>query len=267
MTHSANIDQIGDNPLFGTAYYLPTAHQNLVSEKVIKAYYHIYHNTAESDTYFLTAKADPTQVIEFRPSKVSGLYICWIDPIAPEEIEDPLSTAEPTPELVHVNERNEYTAEEHERAWGVLLLHKSLNHIGFKSLRILLKYCRLKGCSYTDTDVTNCINIYGTCKECTAGKHTNLKIHFPDELQGPLANTGEFLHVDIMYIKTSSLRIPVLVSVEDTTNFGHAIPMKSKQLEIVQATLLMVTNEYLSYGHVISIINTDPEAVLIALKT
>ncbi len=108
--------------------------------------------------------------------------------------------------------------------------------------------------------------MYGPCRACIAGKSTNKTSH-THLLDEPPADIGERLHADIIYLKTSTKRIPLLVCVEHQTNYGHIVPLPNKNQESVLSALNSVIADYIALGYFIREISTDPEAVLISLKT
>ncbi len=245
VTHGAG------HTLFGYGHYNPDSRFNLIGENVAKHFFNIFHDTTKDDAYVLTNKVTG-KTYNFHVSQ-NGLYETYVT-----QAESRLTVAGlVNPDCIDL------TADERDRAFKARQLHCCLHHPSDASLITLIKSGTLVGCPVTPVDVRHATMLFGQCRSCDAGKRTTAT-NIPYPLSTG-SNVGEMLHLDIIFVKTGKDRLPLLLSVEDSTNYGLCRPLKTKHNTEVLKAMHEILNHFTALEYRITKLSTDPESVFTSL--
>lgn len=102
--------------------------------------------------------------------------------------------------------------------------------------------------------------------KCRVGKTTNPSA---SPSQSPSASSpGELLHADIFFVTSDrGIKVPYLISLEDTVNYMMVVKVKSRQAEHLAEAFIRMVNAYKSYGWTVRVIRTDREVSFRAIES
>lgn len=276
VTGSKSNVRVVDDELFGSCLLMKDSPYNLVSwSKIRKDGFTRKHvENGNGSDYFIVSRPGKC-LLYFRLSEKEGVYGCNIKKIIYEDkplwIGDGNKSMDAKLEgrlilqLLHLgNEPHQVNAmaglkndgfsqQEEERIERVLKIHDALSHCGDNILRTMLIEGRFDGLKEQDLD--NARKKYGKCQECVRGKTKNIMMKKSKFENLRDVNVGEYLHVDIMYIEKNMY----LVSTDELTGYINAIPIKSREREVIMEALKRIISFYCSCGWKVKRICSDRE--------
>jgi hypothetical protein len=139
-------------------------------------------------------------------------------------------------------------------------LHRHCSHPSDATMVKMVREGHVLNCSLTAKDIARIREEIGKCIGCSRGKMTQ-QYKFPStRLQEE--DIGALIHVDIMFFGGNIF----VLSVDDASRYIMAKWIKSKKVEDVIEGLRKTRNIYLSYGHVVKVIQTDAEVIFEACE-
>jgi hypothetical protein len=229
---------------WGEAYFLPSCPLNLISLYQLSRMG--YAMSISSDGRSLVALSPGGERFEFT-SRPDGMLQCGF----------PIS---------RVCQLDHFTKEQRKRAVMVRQLHCDLNHPSNEQLCDLLDSTCLLDTPLTAKDVRVSEKINGACVECLVGKFPTPR-SLPSQ-SVPASAPGELLHTDIAYfLEGKTHRVPFLIVVDDFSDYVHCVRMENKSAQVLFKKVMMVVNEYKSWGHQVKVIRSDSEAVYRSIKS
>ena len=266
------IKQIGHHPIFGDCHYMPEAPANILSFSRCRDLFHILYNY-NRDFFALTPISDELKAI-------CPNLIFTTD--GDESLDDEgiyryskNLTANPDqllalPGLKAATDKDDidmklYTPEQFRVARELRKLHKALSHPNDEALATLLDNGGIMDTQLNRKSVSLSNEILGPCEECIEAKatdSTSVRNHNYESKSFPPDNIGEHLWMDILFVSgPDGKKIPILLALEELTNFVLAAKMKSKQAKDLQDSIYKVIGFMKSFQHTVKEVHTDAEAV------
>ena len=159
-----------------------------------------------------------------------------------------------------------FTQEEKKRATQAWNFHSTMAHMGRQALGDAFENGLFAGAKLTRKDLDNAYKLFGPCMACMEGK---FKLPSEPSSETPPAPTvGHTLNADFYVYKLTTLggyNYVLIVTDQKSGAIFHA-PLKNKTASCVEAGLQKVIASLNRYGHRVSKIVFDSEAVFIAMQ-
>ena len=118
------------------------------------------------------------------------------------------------------------TKAQYKRAELAKKLHKSMGHPSLQRLISTIDSGKLTNCPLTAIDVRRAVELFGECDACIAAKSSVPKA-LPSDSQ-PAERAGEFVHVDIIFIKgKGGKKGKVVIAVDGYSGFIYLVDLRS----------------------------------------
>lgn len=232
---------------FGFALYVPKCPFNLISFRQARDSFNAQYDQ-ESDTFNLKT-LDSGKEFTFKLN-ADGLYT--------HTLETPPERALLTTDIT-VNGK-QFSAQQMQRARAARVLHNKLGHPSDNHLIHGLINGVYMDCDVTPNDMRLAQDILGKCPGCTIGKATEEPS--PPSTSERASAPGQKLHMDIGFINSK----PFLVTVDDFSGCIALSRLPNKNRPSVENAILKIVAKYNSFGHKVSVIMCDREAVFTAAE-
>ena len=260
------VREMGHHPIFGDCHFMPEAPINILSFSRCRQTFHIYYNF-DRDFFTLVPLSDDLK-------KICPPLI-FIDDGSDEGIYRYSKNLTANPNLIVLPSRSAtdkydkdlklYTPEQFRIARELRKLHKALSHPNDEALSTLLDNGGIMDTQLNRKSVTLSNEILGPCEECLEGKATDatsVRTHNYESRSFPPDHIGHTLWMDIVFIKgPDGKKIPLLLALEELTNFELAATMKDKSAKSLKEAMNKVIGYIKSYQHTVREVHSDAEAV------
>ena len=232
---------------FGFALYVPKCPFNLISFRQARDSFNVQYDQA-CDTFHLRT-LDTGKEFTFSLNS-DGLYA--------HTLESEADTALLSNDIIV--DGKQYSVQQMQRARAARALHNQLGHPSDNHLIHGLSNGVYLECAVTPNDVRLAHDILGKCPGCTLGKATE-EPSLPSTSERASA-PGQKLHMDIGFINSK----PFLVTVDDFSGCIALSRLPNKNKTSVENAILKIVAKYNSFGHKVSVIMCDREAVFTAAE-
>ena len=260
------VREMGSHPIFGDCHFMPEAPINILSFSRCRQTFHIYYNF-DRDFFTLVPLSDDLK-------KICPPLI-FIDDGSDEGIYRYSKNLTANPNLIVLPSRSAvdkydkdlklYTPEQFRIARELRKLHKALSHPNDEALSTLLDTGGIMDTQLNRKSVTLSNEILGQCEECLEGKATDsnsIRNHNYESRSFPPDHIGHTVWMDIIFVKGSDgKKIPLLLALEELTNFGLGAKMKDKSAKSLKEAMHKVIGYLKAYQHTVREVHSDSEAV------
>jgi hypothetical protein len=265
LTHVGRISSLPSSNGINIAYYSPAITVNLFSLNYLLRRGCSYSTCTE--TLFLTVRHHATRtIINYVPLNLdNNLHFVDLDQIPLNLPTNPpralLSAA-----LRHTTFQH-YNKEQISRVDAAEALHIEMHH---PSDDVLAHACKTSAfpTQVTPADITLNRALRGPCPQCEAGKLHGPSPSPPSSTTPPATAVGQVISIDVNTLPspTPEGRTHEIVFVDEFSGHLTVLPSASKAAPHVFQTLYTYISHLNSYGHVVSTIHTDSEAIFISLE-
>ena len=243
--------QAGDLGDFGTAVVVPTSQSIILSFGKLVNEGHDIEYRPETDDFRVTDEGGNSFLFSKNHKSTYTLEL---------DRKESFTTLNESIERISMVSKETLTAEIKRRIARAMELHARLGHPSDAVLNKMITQGSLINCDVTPKDIKLMRTHHPTCKGCYMGKVTHQAASTTNTPRN--SYIGDLVHTDLYFWEGRTY----LMALDDMSNHLSSVEISSKSNEDVRNAIDQLCTSYNFYGHKITSLRTDCEAVFLSLE-